>query len=245
MNSDILRNYEQQFGILCADITSKISKSVHFAGSAAEKKSLCNTIEGLFGDAREIIEQMELEARDISAKSPSPEQHREKYMNIINGYRRELTKLESEFNKQIKLKKSEGELRAELMGAEGGSSKAGGALDDEDEDHVELNSLRDQNKASVQKMSNNLESGYRMVLESEETGRTILSDLFSQRETMERGRDRLRNTNVNLGKSSRLAGEMMRRLLQNKLALVGMCVLLLLFVVLIIYLAIRKKLNHE
>jgi vesicle transport through interaction with t-SNAREs protein 1 len=90
-------------------------------------------------------------------------------------------------------------------------------------------------------MNSSLENGYRMVLESEETGKNILSDLFSQRETVERARDRLREANNNLGKSSRVVGAMARRLVQNKIILFGMCVIMFILVVLVIYLVVRRK----
>ena len=49
---------------------------------------------------------MELEIRDINSVQKRTPEQKDKYMNIINGYKTELTKLESEFNKQIKLKKA-------------------------------------------------------------------------------------------------------------------------------------------
>lgn len=225
MSSDILRNYEQQFGILCADITSKISKSVN----ASDKNASITTIENLFQEAKEIVEQMELEIRDInSAQKRSPEQ-KEKYLNIINGYTSELSKLEQEFNRQLKSKKSS-------------SANFEIQLNDSRED-AELRDLQQQNQATIQKMNSNLDNGYRMILESEETGKNILSDLFSQRETVERARDRLRDVNANLGKSSRVVGAMTKRLMQNKIVLFGMCVLLFLFVVFMIYITVKKRMN--
>ena len=95
----------------------------------------------------------------------------------------------------------------------------------------------------MSRMNNNLENGYRMVLESEETGKNILTDLFGQREQMTRARDRLREVNSNLGKSSRVVGAMTRKALQNKLILIGMTGFLILTVIFVIYLVIKKKFN--
>lgn len=223
MSNDILRNYEQQFGILCADITNKISRSIN----SQDKNASLTNIESLFQEAKEIIEQMELEIRDINAvQKRSPEQ-KDKYMNIINSYKTELSKLESEFNKQLKSKKNLNSFEIQL--------------NDED---TELNDLRQENQASIHKMNNNLQNGYRMVLESEETGNTILSDLFSQREQMQRSRERLREANMNLGKSSRIVGQMAQKLMQNKIALFVMCAILLLTVIFVIYFVVRSKSNH-
>ena len=114
-------------------------------------------------------------------------------------------------------------------------------LNDED---TELNELQLKSKSTINKMNSNLENGYKMVLESEEAGNTILSDLFSQREQMQRSRDRLREANLNLGKSSRIVGQMAQKLMQNKLVMFGMCAFLFLAVVLILYFLVRSKLKH-
>jgi vesicle transport through interaction with t-SNAREs 1 len=223
MSSDILRNYEQQFGILCAEITNKISRSVH----SADKNGTISSIDGLFQEARELIEQMELEIRDITHKR-TPEQ-KEKHLNITSSYKSELDKLELEFNKQIKNKKSNQSVNFEIE------------LNENDaKDVVELNQLNEESQYTLHKMNKNLDNGYRMVLETEETGKNILSDLFSQRETVERARDRLREANSNLGKSSRVVGEMARRILQNKIILFGMCALIFLAVIFTLYILIRK-----
>ena len=227
MSTDILRSYEQQFGILCAEITNKISRSVN----SLDKNGAVTSIDSLFQEARELIEQMELEIRDMnSAQKRTPEQ-KEKHLNITNSYKSELDKLELEFNRQIKNKKTHQSANFEIeLNEHEGSKEA-----------AELNELTEQNQYTIHKMNKNLDNGYRMVLESEETGKNILSDLFSQRETVERARDRLREANSNLGKSSRVVGAMAKRILQNKILLFGMCTLLFLAVVFTLYILIRKR----
>ncbi|CAF0881666.1 unnamed protein product [Brachionus calyciflorus] len=226
MANNILRNYEQQFGVICADITNKISVSV----SSSTKSESISTIESLFDDATEIIEQMELEIRDANSSKKRTQEQQDKYLNIINSYKSELAKLKSEFNRQVKNKSSKSNLN-EIE------------LNENNHEDSELFELKQKNKENVQKMNNNLENGYRMVLESEETGKTILSDLFGQREQMQRSRDRLREVNMNLGKSSRVVGAMTRKALQNKLILIGLCAFLILTVVFVLYLVIKKRFN--
>jgi vesicle transport through interaction with t-SNAREs protein 1 len=224
MSSDILRNYEQQFGTLCAEITNKISRSVN----STDKKAAITSIDALFQEARELLEQMELEIRDVTQKR-TPEQ-KEKHLNITNSYKSELDKLELEFNRQVKTKRSTQTAQFDIE------------LNDQEakQQSTELNQLDEENQYTLHKMNKNLDNGYRMVLESEETGKNILSDLFSQRETVERARDRLRDANTNLGKSSRVVGEMARRILQNKIILFAMCALIFLAVVFTLYILIRK-----
>lgn len=232
MTTDILRNYEQQFGILCADITSKISRSVTNVGKESRSEAI-GAIEQLFQEAQEIIEQMELEIRDVNSSQNRTAEQKEKYMNIISGYKSELAKLEVEFNSQLKNKKSS---------SSGNRARIELQLNDSQEDN-ELNDLKTKNSESMGRMNKTLENGYRIVLESEETGKNILSDLFSQREQMERSRDRLREVNSNLGKSSRIVTAMTRKILQNKVILFGLCAFLVVFVLFVIYLVIRRRLN--
>lgn len=215
--ADILRSYEQQFGVLCADITSNISR----ASNATDKSSAISVIENLFQEASEIIEQMDLEIRDINSSIKRSPEEKEKYLNIIVSYKKELAKLETEFTKQVKNKRTSYEIK----------------LDDDDE---EINDLRHENQASIQKMNNNLDRGYKIVLETEETGNSILSDLFGQREQMTRSRDRMREANNNLGKSSRIVGEMARGLIKNKIVLFGIIVLLFFFIIFLIYYSFKK-----
>lgn len=233
MTTDILRNYEQQFGILCADITSKISRSVTNVGKESRSEAI-GAIEQLFQEAQEIIEQMELEIRDVNSSQKRTPEQKEKYMNIISGYKSELAKLEVEFNSQLKNKKS--------SSSSGNRARIELQLNDSQEDN-ELNDLKAKNGESMGRMNKTLENGYRIVLESEETGKNILSDLFSQREQMERSRDRLREVNSNLGKSSRIVTAMTRKILQNKVILFGLCAFLVVFVLFVIYLVIRRRLN--
>ena len=51
----MLDSYEQQFGVVCADITNKISR----ATNTNDRKEAIASIDVLFQEAREIIEQME------------------------------------------------------------------------------------------------------------------------------------------------------------------------------------------
>jgi vesicle transport through interaction with t-SNAREs protein 1 len=229
MSTDILRNYEQQFGILCAEITSKISKINENDENFKNSKDfiqLQNNIESLFAEARELIEQMELEIRDINLKQNFNNDQKQKYANIIKSYKSELSKLESEFKRRLTESKSKKE-RYDLFLTE-------------DNDDKEDNLMKNNNEKIV-KMNKTLENGYQISLESEEIGKTILNDLNQQREVIQRSRDRLRTTNNDLGQSSRLLSVMLRRLVQNKFLLFGLFIFLFIFTIFVVYLVVRRK----
>ena len=232
MSTEILRSYEQQFGILCADITSKVSninENDDNHNNTKDFMQLQTNIESLFQEARELIEQMELEIRDINLKQNFNNEQKQKYANIIKSYKTELTKLESEFKRRLIESRSKKE-RFELF-----------LTEDPDDKSTELIKKQEENSQKMTKINSNLDNGYQLCLESENIGKTILEDLNSQREVIQRSRDRLRTTNNDLGQSSRLLTQMLKRVLQNKILLVGLFVFLFLFVVFVIYMIVKKK----
>jgi hypothetical protein len=155
MSADILKSHEQQFGVLCADITTKIAKYCQSSDSSATKpKDDRANIEGLFQEANELIEQMELEIRDINLKHNTTQEQKQKYSNIIKSYKNELKKLENEFKRRASSLKA----RSDLFLTE---------QNDNDLEKIQLD-----NEEKLMSMNNKLESGYKITLESEEIGRS-------------------------------------------------------------------------
>ncbi|KHN87741.1 Vesicle transport through interaction with t-SNAREs -like protein 1A [Toxocara canis] len=66
-------------------------------------------------------------------------------------------------------------------------------------------------------------------------GAEVLGDLSSQRETISRARDRLREADSDLNRSHKVLSQMIRRVIQNRLLLLVIAVLLLFSLVFIIY----------
>lgn len=233
MSSEILRNYEQQFGILCADITNKISHLITKNEIGDTNKNVNdNSIDGLFTEAKELIEQMELEVHEITSKQNLNSEQKQKQINIIKSYSNELSKLEGEY-KRRKNEIQHNKNRQELFD------------DDPRDDDTNLfkNNKKSLNKKddSLVRMGKNLNVGYKVALETEEIGTTILSDLYSQRETIERARDRLRDANTDLRTSSRVLTGMMRRIMANKFLLFGLGAFMFLFIIFVIYITIKRK----
>jgi vesicle transport through interaction with t-SNAREs 1 len=235
MSSEILRNYEQQFGILCADITNKVSHLItqnEIGDKNTNKNSNYNSIDALFVEAKELIEQMELEVREITSKQNLNGEQKQKQINIIKSYSNELSKLEGEF-KRRKMESEQIKNRQELFDD-----------DSRDDDTNLFNNTKkssSKNDDKLVKMSKNLNVGYKVALETEEIGTTILSDLYSQRETIERSRDRLRDANTDLRTSSRVLTGMMRRIMANKFLLFGLGALMFIFIIFVIYITIKRK----
>ncbi|KAM9061463.1 uncharacterized protein ACOB8E_010081 [Sarcophilus harrisii] len=89
MSSDF-EGYEQDFAVLTAEITSKIGRVPKL--SADEKKQMVANVEKQLEEAKELLEQMDLEVREI------PPQNRGMYTSRMRSYKQEMGKLETDFN---------------------------------------------------------------------------------------------------------------------------------------------------
>ncbi|XP_051522794.1 vesicle transport through interaction with t-SNAREs homolog 1A-like isoform X1 [Myxocyprinus asiaticus] len=186
MSSDF-EAYEQDFGTLTAEITNKIGRIPKLAGE--EKTQLVLNVDKQLEEVRELLEQMDLEVREI------PIQSRGMYNSRLKSYKQEMEKLEKDF-KRSRIAYSD-EVRNELLGEDGSSSESQRA-------HLLDNTER------LERSSRRLEAGYQIAVETEQVGQEILANLHSDREKIQMSRDRLRETDANLGKSSRILTGMLR-----------------------------------
>ncbi|KAL3875797.1 hypothetical protein ACJMK2_033713 [Sinanodonta woodiana] len=214
--STIIESYEQQYSNLTAEITVLIGKIGNSQGG--EKQIHVRQVEKFFDEVSELLEQMELEVKELPAKD------RQKYKTRLSSYKIELSKLQGDM-KRAKLGLSN---RDELLG------------DDMNDSEDQRARLLD-NTEKLERSSRKLEHGYRVVLETEQIGAQVLEDLSVQRQTIERSRNRLDEMNTTLGRSSRVLSGMMKRLIQNKILLLVLGVVILVVIVLAIYFTVRKK----
>ncbi|XP_038946001.1 vesicle transport through interaction with t-SNAREs homolog 1A isoform X3 [Rattus norvegicus] len=201
MSADF-EGYEQDFAVLTAEITSKISRVPRLPPD--EKKQMVANVEKQLEEARELLEQMDLEVREI------PPQSRGMYSNRMRSYKQEMGKLETDF-KRSRIAYSD-EVRNELLGDAGNSSENQRA-------HLLDNTER------LERSSRRLEAGYQIAVETgknseKQIGQEMLENLSHDRERIQRARERLRETDANLGKSSRILTGMLRRIIQNRILLV-------------------------
>ncbi|KAK3590957.1 hypothetical protein CHS0354_034529 [Potamilus streckersoni] len=214
--STIIESYEQQYSNLTAEITVLIGKISNSQGG--EKQGHVRQVEKFFDEVTELLEQMELEVKELPAKD------RQKYKTRLTSYKIELSKLQGDM-KRSKLGLSS---RDELLGDD---------INDSEDQRVRLLD----NTEKLERSSRKLEHGYRVVLETEQIGAQVLEDLSAQRQTIERSRNRLNEMNTTLGRSSRVLSGMMKRLIQNKILLLVLGVVILVVIVLAIYFTVRKK----
>nr|KAF6304508.1 vesicle transport through interaction with t-SNAREs 1A [Myotis myotis] len=88
MSSDF-EGFEQDFAVLTAELTSKIARVPRLPPD--EKKQMVANVEKQLEEAKELLEQMDLEVREI------PPQSRGMYSNRMRSYKQEMGKLETDF----------------------------------------------------------------------------------------------------------------------------------------------------
>ncbi|XP_047232761.1 vesicle transport through interaction with t-SNAREs homolog 1A isoform X3 [Girardinichthys multiradiatus] len=194
MSSDF-ETYEQDFGTITAEVTNKIGKIPKLSGE--EKTQLVLNVDKQLEEVRELLEQMDLEVREI------PIQSRAMYNSRLKSYKEEMEKLEKDF-KRSRIAYSD-EVRNELLGDDAISSESQLIKLREERAHLLDNTER------LERSSRRLEAGYQIAVETEQVGQEILANLHTDREKIQRARERLRETDTNLGKSSRILTGMLRR----------------------------------
>ncbi|XP_047616645.1 vesicle transport through interaction with t-SNAREs homolog 1A isoform X4 [Phacochoerus africanus] len=190
MSSDF-EGYEQDFAVLTAEITNKIARVPRLPPD--EKKQMVANVEKQLEEAKELLEQMDLEVREI------PPQSRGMYSNRMRSYKQEMGKLETDF-------------RAHLL----------------------------DNTERLERSSRRLEAGYQIAVETEQIGQEMLENLSHDREKIQRARERLRETDANLGKSSRVLTGMLRRIIQNRILVVILAIILVITILTAITFSVRR-----
>ncbi|XP_075872336.1 vesicle transport through interaction with t-SNAREs homolog 1A isoform X4 [Nelusetta ayraudi] len=146
MSSDF-EAYEQDFGTITAEVTNKIGRIPKLSGE--EKTQLVLNVDKQLEEVRELLEQMDLEVREI------PIQSRAMHNSRLKSYKQEVEKLEKDF-KRSRIAYSD-EVRNELLGDDGSSSENQRAH------------LLD-NTEKLERSSRRLEAGYQIAVETESKG---------------------------------------------------------------------------
>lgn len=240
-----LTSYMSQYAALTAEITSNISKIGRLTsemsdildkeGISEHEEKYNNAVSHVnksFEDAEELFEQMELEIRELTNQS-----ERAKHTNQLQSFKVEWSRLKKEFefarNRRNRISnhkhnkqngsKSEAEARSELLYSSGHEDDvifSGGSNNSNAKQR-----LLD-NTETLERSGRKLEQGEAMLAETEQVGAGVLSDLAYQREVLSRSRNRLRDTDQDLGTSSRILSTMIVRIQKSKivLALVGVAI---------------------
>lgn len=258
-----LTSYLSQYAALTAEITANISKIGRLTSQMSENYNktldrdqidedqekignIISQVEKSFEDAEELFEQTELEIRELTDQS-----ERTKYNTQLQSFKVERTRLRKEFeyaknrrnrkgakhSNQLNQLKSEHNVRSELLSSSGHEDDvtfSGGSINKES-NNAKQRLL--ENTETLERSGRKLEQGESMLRESEQVGAGVLSDLAFQREVLTRSRNRLRDTDGDLGTSSRILSAMVVRIQRSKVILSVIGVLVVCTILLFIYLS--------
>ncbi|GMS95840.1 hypothetical protein PENTCL1PPCAC_18015, partial [Pristionchus entomophagus] len=194
--------FEKQYGNQTAEITSNIGKLSTLDSS--QRVPAIQSVQKLLVDVNDLLDQMELAARDLPQNSAD----RSKYELRVKSYRGDTKQMKEALNSVVNRLKESAD-RDELLALDESMSM------DQQEEQLIANTER------LERTSRKLQDAYRIAIETEEIGTEVLGNLGAQRETINRSRNRMREADSDLGRSSKLLNEMIRRVVRNRLLLMG------------------------
>lgn len=213
----IFDTYEQEFTGYITEVKRKIGNIPELSGD--EKTKEMKKAEKDLMDAREQLEQMDMEMKDTPLAS------RGKLKKKIDSYKQDLE------DTTVKLKKagiamSNSRDRDELFAFDGSSEDQRAALID--------------NTERLDRTGRRLDDGHRVLLETTDVARGILADLNDQGEVIDRARNRLRTTDSLLGKAGKTLSRMINRAIQHKVVTAVIIIIALILIIIIVILILTK-----
>ncbi|KAL8583834.1 hypothetical protein ACOMHN_040303 [Nucella lapillus] len=196
MSSEKFETLEDDLSSILDDIKSKERKISGISGE--ERKNAARQIERKMEEANLIMQEMEQEAK------VAPISFRTQMISKIRHYRAEV-------------EQSQRNLKRE--GASGSRGADNYAFDREDRLDSSNRVKLMQGHQSLQRTSESIARSHQIAAETDQIGVEIIDELGTQRETLLRTKDKLTETDSNLGRSRKILKTMARRMMTNKLIL--------------------------
>lgn len=217
----MFHQYENEYCAKSTDLSRQILSISSLSGDMRRRK-IAEVGTGL-RDADSVIKRMDMEARSL------PAEHSRTLLVKVKEYRGDLTALRDQLKANSTAPSGGDAARMELgLGPDYYSSTTGqrermlGATE------------------RLQKTSNRLQVGKQSLLQTEELGTQILTDLARQRDTITHARDTLHSADDNITKARKILTSMSRRVWQNKLIMFGIAAFLVMAIALIVWAKVRS-----
>lgn len=212
MSSEKFETLDEDVEVLLEILQKKADKRLeHCFGE--EKKQLLSEIERGIDEVRQSIFEMEVEAR------AAPLSFRMDMVARVRAHQDKASKLASLMKSSKSAELSAASTREIFFGNQPQVS-----YQNQDVDNALRSTVR-QGTEILERTSQSLYRTTQVALESEEIGTGVVQELSSQREVLVRTRDRLTDTDAELGRSRRILKSMSRVALTNKLVLIVIIVL--------------------
>ncbi|XP_055332026.1 vesicle transport through interaction with t-SNAREs homolog 1A-like [Paramacrobiotus metropolitanus] len=213
----LLKDFEQQYAAITAEIMHKLSDTRYQSGG--ERRLTIREVERSFEECRELFEQMELEIRALTGEE------RAKHLNRLQSYKQQVNTLQQDLKELKNPKLADAHFQDAVV-------------DVSDQRALLLERVQDSSD-HLDRATRTLDQGYRVALETEQIGASVLNNLNTQRETLNKARSRMNDMEEDLGRSSRILTVMIRRVVQNRVLVVGIVAVLLIIIGICVYFGVR------
>ncbi|XP_076886817.1 vesicle transport v-SNARE 11-like [Bidens hawaiensis] len=215
--SEVFEGYERQYCELSAGLSKKCTSASLLDGE--QKKQKLSELKVGLEEAESMIRKMDLEARSLQPNVKAV------LLAKLREYKSDLNNLKSQV-KQISSSNLNQAARDELL--ESGMADATAVSADQ-----KARLLMSTEK--LNKTSNRVRDGRKIMLETEELGVSILQDLNQQRQSLLHAHGTLHAVDDNIGKSKKILTNMSRRMNRNKWIIGCIVSVLVVAIILILY----------
>ncbi|EFJ49805.1 Qb-SNARE, VTI1-family [Volvox carteri f. nagariensis] len=223
----LFHQYENEYCNKSTDISRKINSAITLSGETKRKKLV--EVDADIKEADNIIKKMDMEARSVA-----PERSKQ-LQNKVKEYKADLASLREQLTKARTAAGSEYDAaRAELSQ----NISQGLGIDYASSSQAQRDRMLSAS-AKLEQSNDRLQTGKKLLAETEELGSGILANLAAQREVIIHSRDTLHGADDNISKARKILSNMSRRMLQNKLIMFGIIGFLLAGIIIIIYFKVK------
>ncbi|EXJ65693.1 vesicle transport through interaction with t-SNAREs 1 [Cladophialophora psammophila CBS 110553] len=215
--SELFSTYEAELKLVQADVNQKLDQIPELAGE--ERKAVIRGAERAIDEAKELLDQMNLE------KSNIPTSQRSKVNSRFRNHQSDIDTL------QRKLKSLVESERKQLFGDRYTDDPETGPRDAQLEQRQQLLSGTDR----LGRSSDRLRESHRIALETEQIGASTLADLHQQRNVIENTHRNLLQSEGYVDRSVKTLRGMARRMATNRVITIAIITVLVLLIIGVIY----------
>jgi len=216
---NVFENYEEEYLSSSRTAAQNIEKLPDLL-PGHEKDSLTTSTATAIDNAEDIVKQMELEARSLQGEE------RQTAVAQTKDYKASITSLREQLKLAKNSNRAEEAARAELFQQTNPAQLA--------ESETQRSRLL-ASTAKMNKATDKLKAACQIAVDTEQVGTDILTDLDTQRHTIQGARNRLAGANTNLDRSRRMLNGMARRARANKAIMVCVIMVLIVMISAIVY----------
>ncbi|XP_033628626.1 vesicle transport through interaction with t-SNAREs homolog 1B-like [Asterias rubens] len=218
MSSERFESHQEELRTLFEDLKYRIEFRIPKADGEERKKLIRDAERGL-EEAGLVLQEMEEEAK------PAPGTYRSQMVAKVRNFRRDMDKI----SRDLKRASGSGSSRSELFHSQSNFDNQVNAAQSSQRSKLL------QGQDTLNRTSQSLDRTHRIAAETDEIGVGIIDELDGQKEQLLNAKDKLENMDSSLGKSKQILNTIGRRIITNKLILVGIILVEAVILGLIVY----------